>query len=195
MASNPRAKRARAVDDVGNWDEVRNNEDDGGEEVDAFDWSKPVLMEEERDYGRVRGNPSQRDDGALHEDDGVAAKLALEIEKKELKIMKKELAMQSRLHPARSHSSDEDSDRIGEEWVARRREPHHNSQMKAKRRAANKACREQFEERARDGKQKFVVDLDDNGNQFPSPIQCNLPTTSEHDINAFFGLCVDWILE
>ncbi len=168
MASNPRAKRALGVDDPGNWDPERNNEDDGVEEVDAYDWSKPVVMEEDRDYGRARGKPSQRDDGVLHEDDGVAAKLALEIEKKELAIMKKELAMQSRLHPARSHSSDEDSDRIGEEWVARRREPHHNSQMKAKRRAANKACREQFEERARSGKQKFVVDLDDNGNQLPS---------------------------
>jgi hypothetical protein len=190
MASNPRAKRALPVDDVGDWDEDRDNEEDEEEEGDAYDWSKPVLMEDSRDYGRMRGKQPQRDDGALHEDDG-AAKLALEIEKKELKIMKKELAMQSRLHPARSHSSDEDSDRIGEEWVARRREPHHNSQMKAKRRAANKACREQFEERARDGKQKFVVDLDDNGNQFPSPIQCDLPTTAEHDINAFL-VCV-WI--
>ena len=80
--------------------------------------------------------------------------------------MKKKLAMQSRLHPARSHSSDEEEDRIGEEWIARRREPHHNSHMKAKRKAANKACWEQFEERARDGKQRFVVDLDDNGIEF-----------------------------
>ena len=128
----------------------------------------------------------------MHKDDGVAAKLALEIEKKELKIMKKELAIQSRLHPVRSHSSDEDSDRVGEKWVARRREPHHNSQIKAKRRPANKACREQFSERARDGKQKFVVDLGDNGNQFPSPIQCNIPTIAEHDINAFFDE-VGWI--
>ena len=39
----------------------------------------------------------------------------------------------------------------------------HNSQMKAKRRAANKACREQFEKRARKGKHKCVVDLDHNG--------------------------------
>jgi hypothetical protein len=85
-------------------------------------------MEEEREYGRVRGNPSQKDDDALHEDDGVATKLALEIEKKELKIMKNELAMQLRLHPARSHSSDEDSDRVGSES---RRKPHHNSQMNA----------------------------------------------------------------
>lgn len=192
MASNPRSKRARAVDDVGHSEEVHNNEDEGGEEISEFDWSKPVLMEDERDYGRVKGNPSRRDDGVLHEDDGIAAKLALEIEKKELKIMKKELAMQSRLHSARSHSSDEDSDKGGEEWIARRREPHHNSQMKAKRRATNKACREQFEERARDGKQKFVVDLDDNGNQFSTPIQCSLSTTVEHDINAFFDE-VGWI--
>ena len=67
--------------------------------------------------------------------------------------------------------------------------------MKAKRRVANKTCREQLEKRARDRKQRFVVEVDDNGNQFPSPIQCHLPTTFEHDINADFELCVDWILE
>ena len=106
-------------------------------EGDTYDWSKPMLMEEERDYGRVRGKQPQRDDGVLHED-GVAAKLALEIEKKELIIMKKKLAMQSRLHPARSHSSDEEEEKIDKEWVPRRREPHHNSQMKAKRRAVKK---------------------------------------------------------
>ena len=55
-------------------------------EGDTYDWSKPMLMEEERDYGRVRGKQPQRDDGVLHED-GVAAKLALEIEKKKLRIM------------------------------------------------------------------------------------------------------------
>ena len=53
--------------------------------------------------------------------------------------MKNKLAMQSRLHPARSHSSDEEEDRIGKEWIARRKEPHHNSHIKAKRKAANKA--------------------------------------------------------
>ena len=37
--------------------------------------------------------------------------------------------------------------------------------MKAKRRVVNKACREQFEERAQDGKQQFLVDLDDNVTQ------------------------------
>ena len=169
MASNPRMKRALPVDDTGDWNEDSDNEEDGEEEGDAFDWSKPVLMEEERDYGRVRGKQPQRDDGAMHED-GVAAKLALEIEKKELKIMKNELAMQARLHKARSHSSDEEEDRIGEKWVAVRRDPLHNSQMKVKRRAANKACREQFEERVRDGKQRFVVDLDDNGTVIFHPL-------------------------
>jgi DNA-directed RNA polymerase alpha subunit len=81
-----------------------------------------MLMENERDYGRVRGKQPQRDNGAMHED-GVATKLALEIEKKELKIMKKELAMQARLYTARSYSSDEEEERIGEEWVAVRRDP------------------------------------------------------------------------
>ena len=79
MAWNPRANRAPPIDDLGDWDEDRNNEEDGEEEVDAYDWSKPVLMEEERNYGRVRGKQPQRDDGVLHEDDGVTAKLTLEI--------------------------------------------------------------------------------------------------------------------
>ena len=35
--------------------------------------------------------------------------------------------------------------------------------MKAKRRASNKACRDEFEDRAREGKPRFIVDLDDNG--------------------------------
>jgi len=35
--------------------------------------------------------------------------------------------------------------------------------MKAKMRATNKACREQFEKRAREEKPRFVVDLDNNG--------------------------------
>ena len=144
-----------------------------------------MLMEEERDYGRVRGKQPQRDDGALHED-GVATKLALEIEKNELKFMKKKLAMQSRLHPARSHSNDEEEYMIDEEWVARQREPLHNSQLKAKRMAANKACREQFEEITRNGKQKFIVDLDDNGTQFSFPCHCNLHTTFEHDIAQYY---------
>ena len=120
-----------------------------------------MLMKEDQDYGRVRGKQPQRDDGALHED-GVAAKLALEIERKELKIMKMELDMQSRLHPTRSYSNDEEPDRIDEKWIAKRRDTLYNSQMKAKRRVANKACREQFDKRVRDEKQRFVVDLDDN---------------------------------
>ena len=78
MASNPRAKRALPVDDVGQWDEDHDNEEDGEEDGDAYDWSKLVLMEDSRDYGRVRGKPPQRDDGVLLEDGG-AAELALEI--------------------------------------------------------------------------------------------------------------------
>ena len=81
MASNPRAKRTLPLDDDGDWDEDRDNEEDGEEEGDAYDWSKPMLMEEERNYGRVRGKQPQKDDSVLHEND-VAAKLALEIEKK-----------------------------------------------------------------------------------------------------------------
>ena len=109
--------------------------------------------------------------------------------------MKKELAMQSRFHPVRSFSSDEKSDRTGEEWVMTQMTSIHNSQMKAKRRVANNACLEQFEERARDGKQRFVEDIDDNGNQFPFSIQCNMSTTVEHDINTSYDLCVDSILQ
>ena len=59
MASNPRAKRALPVDDVGDWDEDCDNEEDGEEDGDAYDWSKPVLMEDSRDYSSVRGKQSQ----------------------------------------------------------------------------------------------------------------------------------------
>ena len=113
MASNPRAKRALPVDDVEDWDEDRDNEEDVEEEGNAYDWTKLVLIEEERAYGRVRGKQPQKDDDTLHED-GVVAKLALEIEKKKLKIMKKELAIQSRLHPVRSHSSNDEEDMADE---------------------------------------------------------------------------------
>jgi hypothetical protein len=73
-------------------------------------------------------------------------------------IMKRELALTSRRHSVRAHSNDEEEDE-----VAMRRTSNHNSQMKAKRRAANKACRDEFDERAREGKPRFVVDLDYNG--------------------------------
>ena len=79
--------------------------------------------------------------------------------------MKMELALTLRLHSVRSYNSVEEDDGLGEEWVAIRRKSTHNSQIKAKKRAANKACWEQFEVRAREGKHKFVVDLDDNGIQ------------------------------
>ena len=90
----------------------------------------------------------------MHED-GIAAKLALEIERNELKVMKMELDMQSHLHPTRSYSNDEEPDMIDEKWIVKRRDTLYNSQMKAKRRVANKACREQFDKRARDEKQRF----------------------------------------
>ena len=66
--------------------------------------------------------------------------------------------MTSRRHSVRAHSNDEEED-----GVAMRRTSYHNSHMKAKRRAANKACRDEFDERAREGKPRFVVDLDYNG--------------------------------
>ena len=54
----------------------------------------------------MRGKQSQNNDVVAHED-GVATKLVLTIKKKELEIMKKELALTSRLYSARSHISDE----------------------------------------------------------------------------------------
>ena len=45
-----------------------------------------------------------------------------------------------------------------------RRTINRNSQMKAKRRAANKICRDEFEEKAREEKPRFFVDLDDTSN-------------------------------
>ena len=49
-------------------------------------------------------------------DDGKT-KLTLEIEKKELLIMKRELAMTSRRHSVRAHNSDEEENGVGEKWV------------------------------------------------------------------------------
>ena len=80
--------------------------------------------------------------------------------------MKRKLALTSRLHSVRAHSSDEEEDGLGEKWIAMRRSSIHKSQMKAKRRAANKACWKQFEERAREEKQRLIVDLDVNGTRF-----------------------------
>ena len=77
--------------------------------------------------------------------------------------MKRELALISRRHSVREHSSDEGEDEDEEQWVAMRRKSNRNSQMKAKRRAANKACRDEFEKRAKEGKPRFVVDIDNNG--------------------------------
>ena len=164
MTSPRRGKRKLSVGEPEGWEERRENEEDGDEdeEEEEYDWSKPILMEDGRDYVRVRGKQPQRDVISPHKDSS-AAKLALEIEKKELLIMKRELALTSRRHLVREHSSDEGEDEDEEKWVAMRRTSNRNSQMKAKRRAANKACRDEFEERAREGKPRFVVDLDDNG--------------------------------
>ena len=49
--------------------------------VETFDWSKPIHIEEEKDYLQPWGKKLQRDD-VIAPNDGVAAKLALEIEKK-----------------------------------------------------------------------------------------------------------------
>ena len=174
MASPSRGKRKLHVDDDGDWEEDRENEEDEDEEGEALDWSKPILIEEGRDYVRARGKQHQRDD-PIPSKDGGAAKLALEIQRKELEIMKRELALTSRRHSPKVNSSDEEEDGVGEKWEAMRRPSQHNSQMKAKRRALNKACREQFEERAREGKPRFVVDLDDNGTCLPTHSLFNLP--------------------
>lgn len=157
MASPRRGKRKGPVEDVEGWEERREVEEDEDDEEEDFDWSKPILVDDGRDYVRMRGKQPQRDDPDPPKDSS-AAKLALEIEKKELLIMKRELALTSRRHSVRAHSSDEEED-----GVAMRKTSNHNSQMKAKRRAANKACRDEFDERAREGKPRFVVDLDDNG--------------------------------
>ena len=164
MTSPRRGKRKLPVEEPEDWEERRENEEDEDEdeEEEDYDWTKPIIVEDGRDYARARGKQPQRDDLSPRKDSS-AAKLALEIEKKELLIMKRELALTSRRHSVREHSSDEEEDGAGEKWVAMRRTSNRNSQMKAKRRAANKACRDEFEERAREGKPRFVVDLDDNG--------------------------------
>ena len=112
------------------------------------------MIEDRRNYVRARGKQPQRDDLSLHKDSS-AAKPALDIGKKKLSIMKRELALTSRRNSVREHSSNEEEDRIGEKWVAMQRTSNCNSQMKAKRKATNKACWNEFE--------LFVVDLDDNG--------------------------------
>ena len=167
MASPCMGKKKLHVDDDGDQEEDRENEEDEDDEGEAFDWSKPILIEEGRDYVRAREKQHQRDD-LIPSNDGGAAKLALEIQKKELEILKRKLALILHHHLARVNSSDEEEDGVGEKWEAMRRPSQHNSQMKAKRRAVNKACREQFEERAREGKPRFVVDLDDNGTCLPT---------------------------
>ena len=70
-----------------------------------------------KDYFRARGKQLQRDNLSPH-NDSSAAKLTLEIEQKELLIMKRELALISRRHSVREHSSDEEEDGVEEKWVA-----------------------------------------------------------------------------
>ena len=72
--------------------------------------------------------------------------------------MKRKLALTSRIRTVRSQNSDEEEDMLGNEWVAIQRKSTHNSQMKAKMRVANKACREQFEKRAREEKHKICCE-------------------------------------
>jgi hypothetical protein len=157
MASPRRGKRKGPVDDLEGWEDRREAEEDEEGEEEDFDWSKPILVEDGRDYVRVRGKQSQRDDPEPSKGSS-AEKLALEIEKKILLIMKRELALISCRQSVRAYSSEEEED-----GVALRKTSNHNSQMKAKRRATNKACRDEFDERTRKGKPRFVVNLDDNG--------------------------------
>ena len=164
MASPRRGKRKLPVEDPEGCSQLRENEEDEDEEEEDFDWTQPILIEDGRDYVRARGKHPQRDTLSSPKDSS-AAKLALEIEKKELLIMKRELALTSRRHSVREDSSDEEEDGGEGKW---RRTTNRNSQMKAKRRAANKACRDEFDERAREGKPRFVVDLDDNGKPYPT---------------------------
>ena len=54
MASPCRGKRKLYVDDDGDWEEDRKDEEHEDEEGEAFNWSKPILIEEGRDYVRAR---------------------------------------------------------------------------------------------------------------------------------------------
>ena len=65
MASPRRGKRKLPVEDDEGWEERRENEEDEDEEEEDFDWSKPILIEDGRDYVRARGKQPQRDDLAL----------------------------------------------------------------------------------------------------------------------------------
>lgn len=113
MASPCKGKEKLLLNDLGDWAEDRENEDDKDEESEAFDWRKPIFIEEGQDYVRAREKKYQRDD-LIPSNDGVAAKLATEIEKKQLEILKRELALISCRHSVRAHSSDDEEDRVGE---------------------------------------------------------------------------------
>ena len=98
----------------------------------------------------------------------------MEIEKKKLEVMKRELALTSRHHSASAHNSDEEEDGIDEKCYGMRRPSLHNSQIKAKRRATNEAVRKQFVKKAREEMPRFVVDLDDNGTHLSTHYFSNL---------------------
>lgn len=55
MASPCRRKINLSVDDLGYWKEDCENKKDEEEEGEVFYWSKPIQIEEERDYVRVPG--------------------------------------------------------------------------------------------------------------------------------------------
>ena len=46
-------KRKLYVDNDGDWEEDRKNEEHEDEKGEAFDWSKPILIEKGRDYVRA----------------------------------------------------------------------------------------------------------------------------------------------
>lgn len=81
MALPHKGKKNLHVDNLGDWEKNRENEVDEDEEGEAFGWSKPILIDEGRDYVWAREKQIQRDN-LVHPKDGVATKLALEIEKK-----------------------------------------------------------------------------------------------------------------
>ena len=50
MASPRRGKRKQPVEDLECWEEDRENEEDEDDEGEHFDWTKPISIEDERDY-------------------------------------------------------------------------------------------------------------------------------------------------
>ena len=50
MASTPRDKKKLPVKDLEDWKKDGENEEDGEEEGETFDWNKPIHVEEEINY-------------------------------------------------------------------------------------------------------------------------------------------------